>query len=196
MSKKFLLLALAMTFVFASSAFAQDDPFGLTGYADGQGPPLVLDNNTTYEFAFDVFNQSGGDVNIKMVEISLPTAGYELDEVALEAPGALHPENEWDVSYDEGDFTITWESSGAGHNSTADIGDIREGEMLQFSFVATTDSNKAATDGFPYVLTGDDSGETVVQGLFEFGQAPADDDDDTGDEDDDDDDNDSGGCGC
>lgn len=196
MSRKFLYLALAMTFVFASSAMAQEDVFGLTGYADDQARPLTLDNNTEYTFAFDVFNQSGDDVAIQVVQISLPSAGYELDEANLEAPEALHPENEWDVDYDSASYTITWESSGAGHNSTADLGDIREGEMLQFSFVATTDSNKAASDGFAYTLTGDDNGETEVSGLFEFGATPDDDDDTSGDDDDDNDDNDSGGCGC
>lgn len=197
MSRKLLFIALAMTFTFAASAMAQDDPFGLTGYADGNMPPLVLDNNTEYTFAFDVFNQSGGDVAIQIVEITLPSDGYTLDEGDLEAPEALHPsEHEWDVDYDDDNYTIKWESSGAGHNSTADLGDIREGEMLQFSFVATTDSNKAATDGFAWTLTGDDNGETESSGFFEFGEAAPDDDDDSSGDDDDNDDNDSGGCGC
>jgi len=194
--KRGIRLSLWLLLLISSTAWAQDDPFGLSGYADGDGPPLILQDNTTYEFAFDVFNFSGGDVAIQKFDITLPSPDYILDEVTLSAPEALHPDRIWIVDYDADHYTVFWESICAGASNSANLGDIREGEILQFQFIATTDSNKAATDGFLWVLTGDD-GETVATGLFEFAGDPSDDDDNnTTDEDEDDDDDSNGSCGC
>jgi hypothetical protein len=218
-SKKFLLLALTLGFVLALAPFAlaQDDtadddaadddaadddvadddvadPFTLTGTANGNAPPLTLEANTAYEFAFDVFNASGGAVAIKKVDITLPSVAYVLDTANLHAPDALHPDNgSWAVDFDDISYTITWEFSGV--VSSVEVGDIKEGEMLTFSFMATTDAD--ATDGFAWVLTGDDQATTMVSDTFYFGdddETPPD--DDTSPTGDDDDDDDSGGCGC
>lgn len=188
----FLMCLLLM----ASAAWAQDDPFGLSGYANGDSPPVVLQDNTAYEFAFDVFNFTGGEVSIQRFDITLPNAEYTLDEAALEAPQALHEDMLWQVDYHATSYTVTWESICTGTSNSAEVGDIREGEILQFRFTATTDSNttKAATDGFLWKLTGDDN-ETVVSGLLEFGEGSTDDDDDNTTEDDDDD-NENANCGC
>lgn len=199
MFKKFLLIALMMAAVFAMSGMvmAQDDDatevFGLTGTANGESS-VALVAGTDYEFAFDVFNTSGGDVAIKKVDITLPNTNYVMGTYA--APDAIHSDMEWTVEFDETTGTISWESSGTGAMSSAEIGDIAEGDMLTFSFMATTDD--AATDGFAWLLTGDDAGATFVSGVWYFGGTDDDvtppDDDTVGD--DDDDDNDSGGCGC
>lgn len=197
MSKKFLLIALMMASVFAMSGMvmAQDEPFGLTGTAGGASA-VTLQPDTAYEFAFEVSNTAGGDVAIKKVDITLPNTSYVLGDYA--APDALHPEDvEWGVEFDEDSGMISWETSGVGAMSSAEIGDIREGEMLSFSFMATTDAD--ASDGFTWTLTGDDNGATMVSGIYTFEGGDDDDvtpdDDDTGDNGDDDDD-DSGGCGC
>jgi len=203
--------AVVFALCFAPLALAQDDPFGLVGYADGDSPPLTLHNDTEYEFAFNVFNQSGGEVAIRVVRITLPSNQYILDVHDLAAPEALHAVCTWWVDYQEDSYTIIWESGGSGYYSTAEIGDIREGEMLSFTFRATTDNNKAATDGFPWTLTGDDGGATEVSDVFEFGPGSDDDDDDDDDymypdddesdddfhgNGDDDDDDDDSSCGC
>lgn len=193
-----IALALALTLGVATFASAQDeDVFGLTGKAGGEYP-VVLENNTEYEFAFEVFNTNGGDVAIQKVEISLPNTNYALDSSALVAPEALHSGNVWTVDWVSDSATIAWESMG-GKGSSAEVGDIREGEVLTFTFTATTDSAKAASDGFPWTLTGDDNGATVVSDVWTFAGGDGDDDDtsgddDSGDEGDDDDDDDS--CGC
>jgi hypothetical protein len=212
-SKKFLLIAMIMTFVFAMSGFAiaQDDdtaadddddsapadPFHLEGLANGEYP-VVLEAEMQYEFAFDVFNDAGGDVKIKNVAITLPNTSYAMDDFEAEMDGVTE-DYTWKAVYDEETATITWEAFGA--TSSVEMGDIAEGEMLTFSFLATTDAD--ATDGFAWTITGDNDGDTSATDVFFFGgepgddddTVPTDDDDDTVDGDDDDDD-DSGGCGC
>ena len=200
-SKKFLLIALSMTFVFAMSTFAlaQDDdadPFSLTGTANGEYP-LVLAPDTEYEFAFDVFNDSGSSVAIHKVDITLPTTDYVMGDYDFPPIDADGDEvGGWQDAVFEGG-TISWEAFGA--TSSAEMGDIVEGDMLTFKFMATTDTdeNGAATDGFAWVLTGNDAGATFVSGVFYFsGVPPTPGDDDNDDVDSDDDDDDSGGCGC
>ncbi len=78
------------------------------------------------------------------------------------------------------------------------IGDIHERELLAFSFIATTDND--ATDGFPWVLHGDQGNDIEGMGYwFDDDDGPSDEDDDTPVPDDDDDreeEDDSGGCRC
>jgi len=209
-SKKFLFMALTMALVFALSgfAFAQDDdtagdddttegdPFSLTGTANGEYP-VVLASETEYEFAFEVFNEGGGEVAIKNVAITLPTTSYAIGAYEETFDG-VHDGYFWQAAFDEDTATISWEAFGA--TSSVEMGDIQEGDMLTFSFFATTDTEP--NDGFSWVLTGDDAGATVVNGIWFFGEVADDDDtgpepgDDDTDDGDDDDDDDSGGCGC
>jgi len=186
--KKFLLIAL-MVCAMAVVAYAADDDasptdddatpadddasppadddstdiFGLTGTAGG-AYPVMLKANTQYDFAFDVFNKNGGTIAIKKVDISLPSKTYKVDGTVA-APKALHPTlGTWKADYAEATATITWEFQGM--VSSAEVGDIKEGETLTFSFVATTDA--AGTDGFAWTLTGDDAAATFVSGVWDF----------------------------
>ncbi|MDP8225262.1 MAG: hypothetical protein P9L99_18015 [Candidatus Lernaella stagnicola] len=201
MSRKLVLILVAFVFVLSASfAWAQeDDVFGLTGTANGEFP-ATLAPDTEYSFAFDVFNSGGGDEAIKEVAITLPSMAYAIGEYLDEIPGVNTPEYVWQANFDEETSTMYWLATGA--TSSATTGDIGEGDMLTFSFYATTDAD--ATDGFTYKLYGD-AAKTVVEGIWFFGETGDDDavdddaadDDDTADVDDDeDDDDDDGGCGC
>ena len=217
MSKKFLFIALIMAFALAMSgvAFAQDDDATDDDVADddaadddaveepvfhveataGGDYPVVLAADTEYEFAFDVFNDAGGDVAIKYVAITLPTTNYQIGDYDEEIEGSTDGFTWAANEFDEDSATISWAAFGP--TSSVEMGDIQEGDMLTFTFFATTDTE--GTDGFNWVLTGDEADDpTMVAGIWSFGGTGDDDDDDddtTPDEGDDDDD-DSGGCGC
>ena len=184
------------------------------GEDDGgnQAPtPTELAPGEEYEFWFEVTNleESLGEPEegewIYKVELSMPSLDYEVDtdedaDDPVPVPDPLHPD---EVAYWESDFapgtnTITWQSIGV-ISTGPPIGDIHEGEMLVFQFIATTDdANGEASDGFPWKLYSDDN--TMAEGMA-FINEPSDDDDDddndTGDDDVTGDDDDSGGgCGC
>ena len=204
MVKRILLIAVAVCFFAVPSVMAQD-AFHLEGTADGEFP-VTLAPETAYTFAFDVFNDAGGDEAIKYVAITLPTTAYTMGTYAEETDG-FNDGYTWFASYDVDSAAISWEAVGT--PSSVETGDIGEGEMLTFAFMATTDVD--ATDGFDWLLTGDAG--TAVAGSLTFGEetdddttvdddatddddddvVPDDDDDTAGDDDDDDDD---GGCGC
>ena len=180
-----IVCAMVMVFAFSASAMAQD-VFHLEGTANGDSPPVTLAPETEYEFAFDVFNDAGGDVAIKAVAITLPTIAYVIGDFTETFPG-IHDDFEWEAEYDEDTGTMLWEAFGSA--SSAEMGDIAEGDMLTFKFFATTD--ESGSDNFSWMITGDDNGATTAAGVFSF-SGEVDDDDDDDDEDDDDD----GGCGC
>jgi hypothetical protein len=140
------------------------DPFSLTATANGESPPVELQANTKYTFAFEVFNIDGGTESIKELEIALPSPEYALDGGTLTPPAAIHPQRgAWSVAYVSEIATIFWVFKGA--NSAMDLGDIEQGEELTFPFTAFTDP--ADTDGFVWTLTGDVS--TVVSSVWYFG---------------------------
>ena len=186
MLMRILAVSMVMVFVFAGAVMAQEDAFHLEGSADGDYP-VDLAPTTEYEFAFEVFNDAGGDVAIKTVSITLPTTSYVLGDYDEMIEG-VRDGFQWQGTFDEDTATLEWATFGPG--SSAELGDIQEGDMLTFAFFATTDEE--ATDGFAWVLTGDDNGATTASGVLWFSgdDGPID-----GDDDDDDDDDDSG-CGC
>ena len=186
MFQKLTIVTLVLVFAFAATALAQEEEFHVEGAADNQFP-IDLAPNTEYEFAFDVFNDAGGDVAVKEVSITLPSTSYTLGDYDMDLPG-LGDEFTWEGEFDEDTATLNWVAIGP--TSSAEMGDIREGEMLTFSFIAMTDTD--ASDGFSWVLRGDDGGATTLSGVFFFSGE----DDDIDGDDDDDDDDDDGGCGC
>jgi hypothetical protein len=203
--KKFLLIAL-MLFGMAAFAYAQTDddaspaadddasaePFSLTGTANGTSPPVVLQASTVYAFAFDVFNTGGGTEAIKQVDITLPNASYSVDQTKLKAPAAKHADRgAWTVTYASDTATITWLFQGT--VSSAELGDIEQGEDLVFPFSATTDA--AATDGFTWTLTGD-AGTVVGPDVFYFNNSQPSPDDDESPVPHPGSNSSSGGCGC
>jgi len=203
-----------MVFAVATVAAAQDDDATAdddTGggaattfedsYLDFQ-PVAVFEANSTYEFSVDVHNMataaSGGQKEklewIKKVELTMASTDYAVDEANLTAPDPLYPAetDHWDVLLDPTTQKITWEAFGV--VSSVEYGDIREGDVLTFTFTATTDAGPS--DGFEWLLVGDMG--TPVSGKAYVKEGPSDD-DAFGD-----DDNanagessgDSGGCGC
>jgi hypothetical protein len=196
---------LSLTFLLGSTmawADNQDEVFSISGTAAGDSIKC-FQPETEYEFAFKVENHGDFGVAIRKVEIAMPALGYKMVEYS--APEALHEDMQWYVDYDEATTALTWESMPINAGSSAELGDIREGDSLTFSFVAITDEQ--ATDGFIWTLTGDDGGTTFTSGVWNFAACcgkeslPCDDDDDASPGDDDaagsgDDDNDDNACGC
>ncbi|HPQ71297.1 MAG TPA: hypothetical protein PKW95_19375 [bacterium] len=217
MTKKFLLMALILSFVFVLSglAFAQEDDDAADDDDDDAADddddatfddstveftsPSALEANTPYEFQFQVFNAAAAASDkgewIKQVDMVLPD-GYLVDDTNLEGPACLHPgdycDGSWDVQFDATSATITWQSFGI--VTTEEYGDIREQDVQTFTFNATTD--EGPTDGFNWILTGDEgsvvSGTAYIGGADDDDITPDDDTDNGGNDDDDDDD----GCGC
>ena len=180
----FIVLTLLATTTLASAANGRPssfaEPFSLTGTANGASPPVVLQASTMYAFAFDVFNTGGGTEAIKQLDITLPNASYAVEEATLRAPTALHPDRgAWTVTYATDTATLTWLFQGT--VSSAELGDIDQGQDLVSPFRATTDA--AATDGFAWTLTGD-AGTVVGPDVFYFNSSYND--DDIGPDDDDD----------
>jgi hypothetical protein len=170
--------------------------------------PDALDPNEEYEFIFEVTNNALLDPDqkgdwINQVDLSMPSGDYVVDENELTAPVPLYGDTgdeteieKWEVSFDPNTVTITWQAFGV--VTSANYGDIREGDVLPFQFVATTDSTPTGTlesgIGFNWVLYSDE-GNTVSGTAYIGDEGPADDDDDDTDSGDDDDDS-GGGCGC
>jgi len=223
-TKKFLWMALILSFVLAFStvAFAQsdddagdddvvvDDDAAGTTFEDSTvifTNPAELDANAEYTFEFQVFNaaQAATDkgekgIWINKVEVVLPNTEYILageDDQPM-APDCLNSGDYcdyWEAIFDSTNNMITWQSFGM--VTTVEYGDIREQDVQTFSFIATTDAGP--TDGFAWTLWGDDG--SFVEGIWDFGVDDDDtdiDDDITPDDDDSGDsgDDDSGGCGC
>jgi len=192
--------------------------------------PQAIEASTEYEFIFDVTNKAmplKADQEkqewIKKVDLAMPTADYAVNQDALVAPDPLHGDasegdyriDHWDVLFNPDTNAITWTAFGVA--TSVEYGDIREGDVLSFTFKATTDA--IPTDGFAWTPYGD-MGDNVNGIAYIVEQGDDDDsgpdDDDTGDDDDDtgvdddndtsadddsghgptDDDNDSGGGGC
>ena len=188
------LLAMALLLCLTTLAFALDDDtsdddddddddddenrYHVEGTANGEFP-INLAPDAAYAFAFDVFNDNGGPDAIQEVLIALPTTSYSVLSFDEQIEG-LHFANRWYGSYNPYNATLLWESFGT--VTSRETGDIYEGDMLTFSFVAVTDQD--ATDGFAWVLTG---AATVNTGTWYFG-GPDDDDDFTDDDFTDDDD--------
>ena len=169
--------------------------------------PTALEPDLEYEFSFTVFNTAQPVKGMKgewinAVELTMPSIDYMVNEEALTEPDPIHGsvgEGDyqilgWETNFDPSAAVISWQCFGV--VTSANYGDIREGEMLSFNFVATTDAD--ATDGFHWVLTGDMG--TQVEGDAFIQQDTPDDDDDDDDDNDvtngDDDDDSGGGCGC
>ncbi len=146
------------------------DLFEFSGTANGTSPPLVLRADSRYQFAFVALNNApaGNPIAIRKVGITLPNASYGLNATSLDAPTAKHPDRgSWTVYFDDSTATVTWVFQGA--MSSAQVGDIDEGESLTFSLTATTDA--AGTDGFAWKLTGDDAAGACSSGTFWFNTA-------------------------
>jgi hypothetical protein len=185
--------------------------------------PSALDPNTEYQFKIVVTNAAAlssekGDW-INQFDLTMPSSNYEVEEETLTAPHPLHGAtgdqteiDRWEVSFDPNTVTITWQALAV--VSSRNWGDIREGESLEFEFIAETDSNPS--DGFDWVAFSDEgnmlSGTAYIAPWTDDDDdnddndaSPPDDDDDTwftNDDDDDDDaesgddDDDDSGCGC
>jgi hypothetical protein len=195
-----LLLALAAALV---PAAIDDSAIYFTS------PPAdTLTADTTFGFGFYAMNaaeQNTPDKWIYKIEVYLPSADYEVDETSVTAPGVLHgndpdyPTDEWLWNYndDPDGPSIVWMNTSP--VTSEQIGDLRAGESLTFTFRATTDA--VPTDGFHWALTS--AGGDFVTGVSYIGLAPDDDDDNNNDDDnndnndaDDDGDNDEdSGCG-
>jgi hypothetical protein len=191
---------------------AVDDDDDATSFEDSFldfTAPDGLEADTAYDFELTVFNMAPQTDStekvgewIYAVDLTMPNPdGYAVDVENLGAPTPLHSGaaegmyeiSHWEANFDPNSATITWQAFGV--VTSAEYGDIRENETLQFAFTATTDAD--ATDGFGWTLFGDYG--TDVQGVAYINDGTPDD-DDTDDDDDavasDDDDDSSGGCGC
>lgn len=140
--------------------------------------PDSLEPSVQYQFEFTVYNNATAESDwIYKIGLTLPSKDYDVDIDAVAPPNPLHPlaNDYWDVGFNPSNATITWEIYGV--TTSGPVGDIREGEQLSFSFVATADAK--ATDGFFWSLFGDQG--NVAQGTAVIGSA-ADDDDDADDD--------------
>ena len=207
-----LMILTAVAFL-DTNAFAQET-FN-DSFIEFTAPPAGLDPDTLYEFEFTVYNMSTYDPLVKgewiyMVDLTMPSDDYNVDEMSLVAPTPLHGDPgegeyrilNWEVAFHAPYATITWQCVDAMPHPAFHVGDIREGESLDFGFIATTDA--APSNCFQWVLYSDE-GSTLEGSCPNF--PPADDDDDDSGEDDDDspdeddtgdddDDDNDGGCGC
>jgi len=188
-----VLIGLVVLCFFAAAVFAVDDKEDATfedSYVEFTSPES-LEPDTTYLFSFTVFNAEESVCDPKCewiykVSLIMPSTDYDVNVSELDAPDPMHGDisegqykiERWEAQYNINSSTISWQCFGA--VTTANYGDIREGEVLDFEFIVTTDEQ--ATDGFMWTLY-DDTGEW-----------------DGGDDDTDegryDEDEDNGGCGC
>lgn len=166
--------------------------------------PTALEADIDYEFNLTVYNAATFEEKGKQgewiyaIDLTMPSEDYVVDTETLAGPDPIHSGTDdeyeitgWEANFDPSSATISWQCFGVVTSAT--YGDIREGDLLAFQFMATTDAG--ATDGFPWVLHGDMG--TDVEGTAYITEEPTDDDeddDDMGTRDDDDDD--GGGCGC
>ena len=162
--------------------------------------PTCLEPNTDYEFNFTVYNNAV-DLSEKanwiyMVDLTMPSADFVVDETNLVAPTPLHLDiDRWEASFNPTANTITWQCFGV--VTSAEIGDIRVQDSLSFQFYATSDDTAGADSGFEWVLYGDEGDNVYGTAYIDGSCDDDDDDDDTGSGGDDDDDGGSaGGCGC
>jgi hypothetical protein len=233
---KFIFLVVAILALGMGTSFAQvddDDDDTVQDFFDSTVEfitPTSLESDTEYLFTILVTNYATPVVPkadwINQVDLTMPSLGYAIDPAEIRVPTPLHgppgPDaiDRWEESLNPSTMTITWQAFAA--VSSAHIGDIREGESLEFEFVATTDS--VPTDGFDWALYSDEGPVVFGTAYVEAGDddddddddnnttgddddddndddnddtsPPADDDDDTDTADDDDDDSSSSGCGC
>ena len=205
--RKFLIIAFIFIFllIFKTTVVAQDQPEGFYASTVDFVMPEALDAEAMYEFIFEVTNNAVAEREkadwIKQVDLMMPSQEYVVDENELTAPNPLYGDTDdvteidrWEVSFDSNTSTITWQCFGV--VTSAEYGDIREGDTLSFSFVATTDVNEdgIATDGFNWILYSDEG--NMVSGTSYIGEDSLDDDDNDDDNDDNNNDDDSGGGGC
>jgi hypothetical protein len=226
MAKKllFIMLMLSLVLVLHSAALAQedddddnDDNDDATDDDDMGGTfedsylafdsPTEIEGDTEYEFNLTVYNAATFEEKGKQgewiyaIDLAMPSVDYVVSTDTLAGPDPIHGSTGdefeitgWEANFDPSLATISWQCFGV--VTSANYGDIREGDLLQFQFMATTDTD--ATDGFPWVIHGDMG--TDVEGKAYIGEEPVDDDDDDDDDDTDtprsDDDDDGGGCGC
>lgn len=157
-----VVLVLALVVPAFGSEFAANVEFGPTSHLE---PDLM------YELTAHVSNTSlSGGGWIDSVEIYMPTFRYVIHEFYF--PDSLHS-GEWTAYGVVGEYTdgIRWEFLSS---PEPNIGDIPEGESLDFVFRVTSDG----VDGFPWVIYSD-TGATV-SGVARAGS----DDDDTAADDD------------
>ena len=194
MADKYIMffIVLALTVFMSGIAIAQvdDDDDDSDNFYDSTviiTDPTEIVPLTTYIFSITVVHGApAGSPRmdwIYQVDLSMPSQNYVVDEMSLDAPDPLHPTetDSWEVQFEPSTSTITWQSFSL--VTSANNGDIRDGEMLGFQFVATTDD--APSDGFSWSLSGDMGGQ--VSGIAYIG-GDDDDDDDTTDDDTTDDD--------
>jgi len=148
--------------------------------------PLTLMPDQVFEFTFRVRNTTTpGATNhwIYSVELFMPSTEYEVFPMEVQNPDSLHGGIwEFDAERNAQDtWGIVWTYTEGG--TSAGVGDIHEGEQMDFNFKAQTDST--ATDGFHWRMIdgiGDfDSGTAYVGGDDDFDDDDAD--DDAGDDD-------------
>ncbi len=142
--------------------------------------PNAIAPLTEYEFSFVVANTSNDSYYqrwIGIVDLFLPSLNYVVDTSRVSEPDGLH-DGVWEFAYSQsfGRQQLTWRNLGMWRIF---YGDIREGEQLEFSFVAMTDDVPSGV--FNWRATAD-SGE-IDTGYFVIGEG----DDDADDDDDDDD---------
>ena len=156
-----------------------DDRIGFSSEAEAVSPGAIAPL-TQYEFSFVVHNTSSNSYVqrwIGTVDLFMPSMGYVVDLDNVSEPDGLHF-GTWQFAYYEayGRQHLTWRNLGMWRTF---FGDIREGEHLEFSFIATTD--EGPTDGFQWKTIAD-SGEMAI-GWFFVGIADDDVDDDVDDDD-------------
>lgn len=196
MADKFFtfIIVLVLTMFLTGIAFAQTDDDDDNDNDDFMDSFIIITDPTeitpltTYIFSLTVVHGAPAASPrldwINQVDLSMPSMNYVVDTMSLDAPSPLHPTetDRWEVQFDPGTSKITWQSFSL--VTSANYGDIRDGEMLGFQFVATTDDSP--TDGFAWSLHGDLGG--LVQGTAYIESGDDDDDDDTTDDDDNNDD--------
>jgi hypothetical protein len=165
--KPAIILILFISLFFVCSALGQDgtDSDDSAGEFTGTlnfDTPIKMQGNTEYEFTFKVTNTTiiGASVRwIYAVELLMPSAGYTINADAISTPDSLHIDG-WSFDFNKEEYLHGW---GHGRQSIlwlnlgltrSFFGDIREGEVMDFAFIALTDEN--ATDGFDWTLTASD----------------------------------------
>ncbi|MBZ0271210.1 hypothetical protein K8I61_04185 [bacterium] len=127
-------------------------------------PSTILTPMTTYDFDFTVANTSTTHAShwINQVEIFMPTEDYAIDPANVASPDSLHGGGMWQAAIAKANEPhIRWDFLDG--PTLSDVGDIREGESLDFSFRARTDPQ--GTDGFDYRIAAD-SGQFVADTAF------------------------------
>lgn len=115
-------------------------------YVVFDAPDYTLEPSTCYDFILTVYNMAVGgpprDDWIYKVALFMPNEDYVVDIENLSWPDPLHGEDidRWMPSYYSDNNSITWETIPI--SAEGDLGDIRAGEYLDFTFRAITDSPK------------------------------------------------------